>query len=376
MHTVYRLPQLFFILLVLLSNSVFAHEIRPAIITLQVQETGQYKLEISANLEALSLGIGGKYKNTDDSPKAAEYTRLRALSTEALETTLREDMAALTAHFDLRFGDQKVSPVLDDVNINANDDLDRARLGSLIFKGQVPVGEQTVRWSWSEDLGANVFRVRLTTDQQGTTQWLKDGKQSDVIDLNVSHPLSRMAVFVDYLQLGFSHIVPLGIDHILFVLGLFLLSTRWRPLLAQVTAFTVAHTITLGMSIYGLIALSPSIVEPLIAASIVFVAVENVLSAKLRPSRVVLVFMFGLLHGMGFAGVLRELGLPESEFVTALISFNVGVELGQLAVIASAYLLVAYWFKDKSWYRKGVVVPGSLAIGVVGAYWTVERVFY
>src|SRR6185436_10418310 len=132
--------------------------------------------------------------------------------------------------------------------------------------------------------------------------------------------------------------VPLGLDHILFVLGMFLLSPRLKPVLSQVTAFTLAHSITLGLAMYGVLALSPRIVEPLIALSIAWIAVENLTTTTLRPWRIAVVFGFGLLHGMGFAGVLHELGLPRAEFLPALVSFNVGVECGQLLVIGVAYL--------------------------------------
>ena len=105
------------------------------------------------------------------------------------------------------------------------------------------------------------------------------------------------------------------------------------------TAFTVAHSITLGLSIYGVVALPPRVVEPLIALSIAYVAIENLITRELHAWRIGVVFLFGLLHGLGFAGVLRELGLPRGEFLTALLSFNVGVELGQLSVIAAAALV-------------------------------------
>jgi hypothetical protein len=140
-----------------------------------------------------------------------------------------------------------------------------------------------------------------------------------------------------------------------------------------VTAFTVAHTITLGLTIYGLLSLPSSIVEPLISASIVYVAVENILTSEIKPWRIALVFGFGLLHGMGFAGVLSEIGLPKSEFLTALVTFNIGVELGQLSVIAAAFAATGLWFRQKNWYRKAIVIPSSVAIALVGAYWTVER---
>jgi uncharacterized membrane protein YqjE len=114
-------------------------------------------------------------------------------------------------------------------------------------------------------------------------------------------------------------------------------------------------------------------VEPLIAASIAYVAIENVLTTELKPWRAFVVFGFGLLHGMGFAGVLAEIGLPRSEFLTALLTFNLGVEFGQLAVIALAYLLIGAWGKEKDWYRPRVVRPVSLLIAAVGFYWTIER---
>lgn len=186
-------------------------------------------------------------------------------------------------------------------------------------------------------------------------------------------PPSRGRVFAEYLGLGFRHILPKGLDHILFVLGLFLLSTRWQALLLQVTAFTVAHTATLAASVYGVVRLSPAVVEPLIALSIAYVAIENLVTSELKPWRPALVFAFGLLHGLGFAGVLREVGLPGERLLTALLSFNVGVELGQLAVLAAAFLSVGFWCSGRSWYRRRVVLPASLAIAAIGLYWFVER---
>jgi hypothetical protein len=181
--------------------------------------------------------------------------------------------------------------------------------------------------------------------------------------------------FVQYIPVGFDHIVPKGLDHILFVLGLFFLSTRMRPLLVQVSAFTVAHTVTLALGALGYVQVPATIVEPIIAASIVFVAVENIFSQGLSRWRPVIVFCFGLLHGLGFASVLGEFGLPEGAFVPALIGFNVGVELGQLFVIGVAFALVGLWFRDRPWYRARIAVPASAAIAAVGAWWVVERVF-
>ncbi len=182
----------------------------------------------------------------------------------------------------------------------------------------------------------------------------------------------RLAVIALYVRLGFEHILPKGLDHILFVVGLFLLSARTSALLKQVTAFTIAHSLTLALSMYGVIALPPRIVEPLIALSIAYVAIENLVTSELKPWRPLVVFGFGLLHGLGFAGVLRELGLPRSEFLTAIVSFNVGVELGQLTVITLAFAAVGWWRRRPS-YRSRVVVPASAAIAIVGVFWAVQR---
>ena len=177
-----------------------------------------------------------------------------------------------------------------------------------------------------------------------------------------------------YAWLGFVHIVPEGTDHILFVLGLFLLSARLRPLVWQVTAFTVAHAATLTAATLGIVSLSPRLVEPLIALSIAYVAIENVLTDRLTRWRPVVVFVFGLLHGLGFAGVLGELGLPEHERLLALVTFNAGIEVGQLAVIAAAAGSFG-WFRSKPWYRRRIAVPVSAVIGLVGVTWAIQRAF-
>ena len=176
-----------------------------------------------------------------------------------------------------------------------------------------------------------------------------------------------------YVPVGFDHIIPKGLDHILFVLGLFFLTLRVSALLWQISAFTLAHTVTLAAGAMGWVTISGSVVEPLIAASIVFVAVENIFSQKLHRWRPALIFGFGLLHGLGFASVLQEFGLPDGQFIAALIGFNIGVEIGQLTVIACAFLLLGVWFGNKPWYRAYISIPSSCLIALIGAYWVIER---
>lgn len=176
-----------------------------------------------------------------------------------------------------------------------------------------------------------------------------------------------------YVVLGFEHIIPEGMDHVLFVLGLFLMPCRWRALVAQVTAFTLAHSVTLGLAVYDVVSLPSAVVEPLIAISIAYIAIENLLAREMTRWRPAVVFAFGLLHGLGFAGVLRGLGISTDDVLPALLGFNVGVELGQLAVLAGAFLLVG-WFRGRDGYRNAVVVPLSCLIGFTGVYWAATRV--
>lgn len=246
---------------------------------------------------------------------------------------------------------------------------------TLRLTGDIPGGAKTFTWQNAVKLGSYMLAIRTEGDEAASRQWIEGPAESEPFTLKSEIvPMTRRQVIETYLKLGFTHILPKGTDHILFVLGIFLLSVRLKPILMQVTAFTIAHTITLALTIYGVVSLSPRIVEPMIALSIVYVAVENVVSPKLSPWRVALVFCFGLLHGMGFAGVLSQLGLPRSEFLTALLCFNAGVELGQLTVISLAFLLIGLPFRNKPWYRQRIVIPGSIVIAAIGLFWFVQRV--
>ena len=179
-----------------------------------------------------------------------------------------------------------------------------------------------------------------------------------------------------YLQLGFTHIIPSGADHILFVVGLCLLSTNIKTIIWQATAFTVAHSITLALSMKNIVMAPGALVEPIISLSIMFVAVENMMIKKLSPWRILVVFLFGLIHGMGFASSLNEIGLPTNKFYTSIIAFNAGVELGQMAVIAAVFFLLIKPFRNKPWYSKRVVYGISSVITLIAFYWTIERVFF
>lgn len=182
-----------------------------------------------------------------------------------------------------------------------------------------------------------------------------------------------------YMTIGIGHILPDGADHILFVLAVFLASVRVKALVWQISAFTVAHTATLGLAAVGFITPSAALVEPLIAFTIAFVAIENLVFKEMSAWRPVVVFAFGLIHGLGFAGFFGELGLPPGQFWSALIGFNLGVEIGQLSVIAAAAVAgyaIRRALRDPAGtagYRNWIVRPGSALIGLTGLWWGIAR---
>ena len=180
--------------------------------------------------------------------------------------------------------------------------------------------------------------------------------------------------FYIFVKAGFEHIIPQGLDHILFVLGLFFSCITFRSLLWQVTAFTVAHSITLVLAAQGLVQLRGDIVEIIIALSIVWIAVENCLYKETSKWRYLVVFSFGLLHGLGFAALLTQYGLPKENFISLLLAFNIGVEFGQLAVLVIAFLLIKLVLR-KNWYSDQIKIPASIIIALVGLFWFIERVF-
>lgn len=190
---------------------------------------------------------------------------------------------------------------------------------------------------------------------------------------------SFWSTFGLYVTIGIGHILPDGLDHILFVLAVFLASVRLKALIWQISAFTVAHTATLALSASGVITPTSAVVEPLIALTIAFVALENLVFREMTQWRPLVVFGFGLIHGLGFAGFFGELGLPPGQFWSALIGFNLGVEIGQLSVIVTAAILGAWlrrWLADPDGqrrYRSVVARPGSLAIGLTGLWWGITR---
>jgi hypothetical protein len=239
---------------------------------------------------------------------------------------------------------------------------------------KLPPGTRKLDAEWKEPFGV----VLVTTVRQGASAEVKpmvSGERMTLAERGEAELAPVPRSITDWIVLGFHHILPLGVDHILFVLGLFLLAPKWRPLLQQTITFTIAHSITLGLASLGWVDVSSEKasmgVEVLIAASIAWVGIENLLVKELGKGRLAFVGLFGLIHGLGFASVLAE-WLPKDhpeQLAGALFGFNVGVELGQVAVLIGAFALFGWW-KDKFAWVKWA---GSVLVGLAGLILVAER---
>lgn len=368
-----------FSLLIAAFSSAFAHEVRPAIADVLLD--GQtIEIEVEVNLEAILAGINlSVTEDTNDAPpaQAAAYNALRALPDDALATRFEPEWPGLRDQLVLTVNGESIADrlTLKAITVTPEADTELPRDTVLTLAATLDAGTDAIQIGWARQLGPLVVRQTGVPVEEAYTGYLTNGAVSEPISASAGSAVSMSQTFFDFIFIGYQHIIPKGLDHILFVLGLFFLSLQWRPLVYQITAFTLAHTVTLALATLGYVSIPAFIVEPLIAASIVYVAVENIFSRGISPWRTWVVFGFGLLHGLGFASVLGEAGLNPTLLVPSLIGFNIGVEFGQLTVIAVSFLAVGVWFGDKSWYRSAIATPASLLIAAVGAFWFFERVF-
>jgi hypothetical protein len=353
----------------LLATVLDAHEIGTTRVSAVLQDGRTYDIAIVTDAESLveKLDALAGAQPLSSPPSALDLAAIR----ERLVARDEEFRQRIAVAFD----GAAVHPTIE-YSVSPALDAGSPVLATIRLTGEIPHQARHFTWVYSWTFTSYVLNAKNADDADPRIEWLEGGQSSTPFPVTAPPPpVGRAGTAWRYLALGFTHIVPHGLDHVLFVVGIFLLSGRWRTVLWQVSAFTLAHSLTLGLSIYGVIAVPPALVEPLIAVSIAYVALENIWLTELRPWRISLVFAFGLLHGMGFAGALKELGLPPSDFLTALLTFNIGVEAGQLAVIGAAFLLVG-WRCHCAWYRPRVVVPASIFIACTAVYWTIERLAF
>lgn len=351
------------VLVALIQPRVRAHEIGTTRVAASFGADGTYRIEVVTDATTLLARL----------ERAAGLARSDVTEPHAIQARITSLEGGLLRNLGIAFDGVRMDPVVR-IAVDTPTELNGVPGATIELTGRRPDQARTFTWRYALTSAAYGLSVVQSDGTSSPAQWLEGNEESAAIPVGSAAPQpGRLRVLARYVAVGFTHILPGGLDHVLFVVGIFLLSRRVRPILLQVSAFTVAHSITLGLGMYGLVSVPGSVVEPLIALSIAFIAVENIIVRDVKSWRVGLVFVFGLLHGLGFAGALEEVGMPRSEFVTALLGFNIGVEMGQLAVIGVAWGLVGHTFGHRVWYRRRIVIPASVCIACFGVVWTLQR---
>ena len=352
-----------------------SHELSPNIVNLQL-EKNRIDIKFTTNLEAYLAGVDFSIiNNTNEHDEEEYYKKLRKLNKSELTDIFLKNWDSFISLFyiSLEDGTKLNNFNFSKVDTENIDNPDVSRLSTVHFFIENP-GMKSFTFQASTILGEIIFRQ--TGVQNGVTQYLFTGEKSEIVSSVAGKPIIWYDTFLEYIPVGFTHILPKGLDHILFVLGLLFLTPKFYPLLLQISIFTLAHTITLAISSLKIITISSKIVEPLIAASIIYIAVENFFNSSLTKNRSITIFFFGLLHGLGFASVLSSFGLPSTNFVWALVGFNIGVEIGQITIIFVFYAICIYWINTKNYYTKFISMPGSAIIALIGVFWFFERTLF
>ncbi|MGJ8642975.1 MAG: HupE/UreJ family protein [Luteolibacter sp.] len=304
-----------------------------------------------------------------------EHNRIVQTTEHTMRQLLKLSYNGKELEWDIQFPDFDIEPL-----VLPPEEGGWALMKAVITVDQQPGPGEFVA-SWHDNLESTLIVIIEEGDSYGFFP-ISSGMSDTLLNVSAPAPGETEAVTTtpsqasqaeNWIISGYQHVIPLGLDHLLFIIGLFLLAPKWKPLMGQSILFTVAHSITLALAILGFITLPSRLVEILIAASIAWIGIENLLMKKLKPSRLILVFAFGLLHGLGFAGVLREkLGdLKGGEVALPLVSFNVGVELAQITVLACAFLLL---IPLKKWTNQ-IQTVGSVIVALAGLFWMFERIF-
>ena len=367
----------FFSFLTLFSIGAISHEIRPSIADYKIEENILY-FDIRLNAELILSGIdASNITDTNSSPLSATYDDLRSLTRENLKILLIESWDDIQSKINLNINEVSTKFELVDINIEANRDFEISRDSILYLKYELDEDDEFLTFKWSEKYGPIIIREinELKKEDDLYTEYLQAGLQTDKIFIKSENTQSIFKSIINYFILGIQHIIPKGLDHILFIVGLFFFSVTLRPLLIQVTMFTIAHSITLIFVSVSYINVNPLIVEPIIALSIAYVGIENIFKEYVKEYlRYIIIFFFGLLHGLGFALVLSDIGYQSSKLILNLISFNLGIEAAQIFIILFLYILLGIKFSNKKYYRYIFQVPVSLFIALVGIYWFFERI--
>jgi len=367
----------FILILILISGVVKADVVKPALVEISIFADKRVEVAIDLSLEAAMTGIGTQYTNTTDAPNSTKYDELRALQPELLKKYFDRFESVFSDSISLSVNGVEQKLKLMSSNIDIVGYKKRPRKSILKYGVQLNQWPKTISWQYGKIYGDNALRYQVyKKDEYNWSEWtwLRGGASSGQIIIDEQETITKTHRALQFISIGFDHVIPLGWDHLLFIVGMAMSTLLWRRLLLLVTTFTLAHTLTLGLAMYGVVEVSARIVEPLIAFSISYVAIENILTKQSIRRKSLVVFLFGLIHGLGFASMLKDFDMHPESFLVTLVGFNVGVELAQIVTVLVVVVVLVLYKKFLPKYRQIVIVPTSLIIAIIGFWWGVERI--
>ncbi len=371
---------LFLILIVFLnlfSSSSISHEIKPSIADFTYDENYlNFKIRLNAEL-ILSNIDASTVSNTDSSSLSEIYDKFRILSMKDLEEMFKNSWSEISSNIDIKINNETKKINLIKTEIEDIKNFEISRDTHVYFRVILDENSEQFTFRWVKNYGPIILRENNNNklEDELVTEYLQSGIESSQFSFKENNFSKTFNSFAKFFVLGIQHIIPKGLDHILFIFGLFLFSSSLKTLISQITIFTIAHSITLIFVSLSLMRINPQIVEPIIALSIVYIGLENIFKKYIKEYlRYVVILFFGLLHGLGFALVLSDIGYKSSDLFVNLISFNLGIEVAQISIVLALYLLIALNFAKNKNYRIFFQIPSSILISSIGLYWFFERI--
>lgn len=352
-----------------------AHEIKPAIVEFN-KVKNQINIVLKFNAEAFLANIDASdYKDTINFSNSIKYSELRLLPGEILKEKVFESRDQIINSIFIKTSKKQLNLKLVEINVLEEKNIEKVRFTKVYLKTENKFIETPITFSTKKIFGPLIFKNFSNIDKdtdKPQSQWLKPGNQTSKLgSLQVKNNTTNFSILG--IWNGILQIILYGFDHILFILGLFFFSHKLKPLLIQVTTFTIAHSITLIFGGLGYITISPLIIEVIIAASIIWIGFENLFRKKMKVSRLGVIFTFGLIHGLGFASMFKPKGLEGTDYYLNLLSFNIGIELGLLITLLPLIILIPL-FNRLSWYRILIAMPASIIIALFGVEMFIDRI--
>jgi hypothetical protein len=344
-----------------------AHEAGTTRVAVAFDEDRSYRIEIVTDASALAEKLeaaAGRQLPADAT--AALFERIMQSSDEVFRRRLRVQFDGSEARPDATY---RIEPPADATSVAA---------ATITLRGQIPKQAQRFTWSYGWTFTSYALTLRDRGSESPVDQMLEGDQASVAFTLKppptrMEHLRTTARAAARFAAAGWTAIVPNGIDHILFLLGLYFLSRNTKRAIRHFGVFAISSSIAIVASAFGLVILPPKILDPMIGLSLAYIAMENLVRADGDRRRIPLVFGCGLLHGAGCAAALEGASLPRVGMTVAVASFNLGIEAGQLATVAAAFLIVGWHCSGQQWYRNRVVLPGATLLACTAVYWTIAR---